>query len=84
MATRLSVVDVADWARHVFGVTFIVLTAGLILTAFFCWVRMRQSGGERVWLEAGMQSANGIATLALTYTLLGISLAASAVSPARN
>ena len=26
------------------------------------------------WTEAGLQAANGIATLALTYTLLGISL----------
>ena len=27
-----------------------------------------------MWLEAGLQAANGITTLALTYTLLGISL----------
>lgn len=74
MATRLSIGDVADWARHVFGVTFLVLTAGLILTAFFCWVRLRQTDGARVWMEAGLQASAGIATLALTYTLLGISL----------
>ena len=27
-----------------------------------------------MWLEAGLQAANGVTTLALTYTLLGISL----------
>ena len=30
--------------------------------------------GSEVSLETGLQAANGIATLALTYTLLGISL----------
>jgi uncharacterized membrane protein len=74
MATQLTAAALADWAQQVFGLTFIGLLAGLIFATFFCWVRLRHTSGSRVWLEAGMQSANGITTLALTYTLLGISL----------
>lgn len=73
MATSWSAGDVAAWAQRVFGATFIALMAGLIFTSIFCWLRLRQSGAK-VWLEAGLQAATGIATLALTYTLLGISL----------
>ena len=32
------------------------------------------AAGQAVWFDAGLHAANGIATLALTYTLLGISL----------
>ena len=74
MTTSLSAADVAAWAQRVFGLTFIALMGGLVFTSAFCWFRLRQSGGERVWLEAGLQAANGVTTLALTYTLLGISL----------
>ena len=57
------------------------LLAALILTTAFSWVRMRHDGKEGgnpdkrdFWFETGMQAANGVTTLALTYTLLGISL----------
>ncbi|MBL6928902.1 MAG: hypothetical protein ISR44_06990 [Rhodospirillales bacterium] len=74
LATSWSAGDVAGWAHQVFGATFIAIMAGMVFTAVFCWVKLRQTGGEHVWLEAGLQAANGITTLALTYTLLGISL----------
>lgn len=74
LATSWSAGDVAAWANRVFGATFIAIMAGLVFTAVFCWVKLRQTGGERLWLEAGLQAANAITTLALTYTLLGISL----------
>ncbi|MBE0529636.1 MAG: hypothetical protein IH626_02345 [Rhodospirillales bacterium] len=73
MATSWTTGDVATWAQRVFGATFIALCTGLIFTSIFCWLRLRQTG-VKVWLEAGLQSATGVATLALTYTLLGISL----------
>ena len=38
------------------------------------------SSGVRTWFETGVQSANAIATLALTYTLLGISLGIGSLS----
>ena len=74
MATSWTAADVAGWAERVFGATFIALTAGLIFTAIFSWLKLRQTGGAKVWLEAGLQASTGVATLALTYTLLGISL----------
>ena len=52
--------------------------AGLVFLAVFCWVRLREEKGDptcrEMWLESGMHAANGVSTLALTYTLLGISL----------
>lgn len=77
-ATSVEVADIAAWAWQVFGLTFLVLFGSLVFTALFCWTRMQRvgmSGDDReVWHEAGLHAANGVATLALTYTLLGISL----------
>ena len=77
-ATGHSVDGLAQWVLKMFGVSFLVLLTVLVLTVCFCWVRMvearhRQSD-RRVWSEAASHAANGTATLALTYTLLGISL----------
>ncbi len=78
MATSTSLDDIASWAWDVLGLTFAAVLAGLVYLALFCWVKVgkaRKIGTEvQPWLTAGVQSANGIATLALTYTLLGISL----------
>jgi hypothetical protein len=77
-ATSLDVGDIAAWAWQVFGVTFLALYTALVFIAVFAWTRVQQAGptevGNDVWHEAGMHAANGVATLALTYTLLGISL----------
>ena len=77
-ATRLTAAELAARSAEIFGTTFILLLIGLVLTALYCWVRMGREGdregGRQMWLEAGLQAANGITTLALTYTLLGISL----------
>ena len=73
-ATRLTAAELAARSAEIFGTTFILLLVGLVLTALYCWVRMGRAGGRQMWLEAGLQAANGITTLALTYTLLGISL----------
>ena len=51
-----------------------VVAGGLVFVAVYSWTRMLERPGDQVWLEAGLQAANGITTLALTYTLLGISL----------
>jgi hypothetical protein len=76
--TSIEVADIADWALDVFGVTFLVVYGGLSLTVLFCWTRQYQSAGDpvarHIWLTAGLHAAGGVATVALTYTLLGISL----------
>lgn len=72
---------IGNWALNVLGGAFVLMLAALILTTVFSWVRMRHDskiGGNPAkrdfWMEIGMQAANGVTTLALTYTLLGISL----------
>jgi hypothetical protein len=81
---------ITQWSFDVLGVGFLGLLATLIFIAAFALVRMkmyaprmlRQGFGTRqgcasrygYWLEVGVQAANGVSTLALTFTLLGISL----------
>ena len=78
MTTPMDVAQVVDWARRIFGIVFILMFAGLVYVALLSLVQVRaippHAPGHRSWFETGIQSANGIATLALTYTLLGISL----------
>lgn len=69
---------IAGWALDVLGIGFIVLLGSLIFLALLSLVRMHDTrAGEEardIWLETGLQAANGVTTLALTFTLLGISL----------
>ncbi|MHA1108793.1 MAG: hypothetical protein ACTSQV_06720 [Alphaproteobacteria bacterium] len=76
LMTSNSVVDIASWAREVLGWSFVAMLTGLVFLALYCWVRMLQmkGAGDEAWFEAGVQAANGVTTLALTFTLLGISL----------
>jgi hypothetical protein len=70
--------EILDWAARVLGGVFIGLLTTLILATLYCWQRLldRQMASvqRQAWHEAGLHAANGIATLALTYTLFGISL----------
>jgi hypothetical protein len=78
MATSISAGEIAAWTHRVLGLTFVSMLSVLIFTALFSWVKLSADGGrdaaDSVWLETGIQAANGVTTLALTYTLLGISL----------
>ena len=78
MMSSLSVFEITAWAHNILGFTFIALLGGLIFTALICWVQIahheEQTPADQAWLEGGIQAANGVVTLALTYTLLGISL----------
>ncbi len=78
-ATSLDAGAIMRWAREVFGVTFLVALSALVITALHCWMRLEAhavvgAAVDATRFETGLQAANGIATLALTYTLLGISL----------
>jgi hypothetical protein len=76
MATSLEAGEIMRWAREVFGITFLVALAGLVMVALHGWRRLEAAHGvvDQTQFETGLQAANGIATLALTFTLLGISL----------
>lgn len=66
---------IAQWTLEVFGVSFVALFSALVFVSLFSWVRMGQMPARRdFWLEVGLHGANGVSTLALTFTLLGISL----------
>ena len=74
VVSSVSLPEIVDWGRKIFGVTFLAFVGGLVFVAIYSWTKILERPGDRVWLEAGLQAANGITTLALTYTLLGISL----------
>ena len=73
-ATPLEPAQIADWAHRVFGWAYISLLGGLVLATLFCWTQMQRNLDRRVWFEAGMHTSSGIAILALTFTLIGVSL----------
>jgi hypothetical protein len=76
--------NILGWALNVLGLPFILLLGSLVFASLLALVKLYettsiQNAAERdsrrlKWLQAGQQSCNGIATLALTFTLLGISL----------
>lgn len=75
MITELNVRDIAQWLEQMLGISFLCLYAGLMGLALFSWNHVIKRGAnEDIWMETGIHAANGITTLALTYTLLGISL----------
>lgn len=78
MITETEVTQIVAWSEKIFGSLFLTLFCGLVYVAALALVRVSGKAlgepGVRTWFEAGVQSANAIATMALTYTLLGISL----------
>lgn len=76
----LDLSQVYGWLEGAFGPVY--LTSYLLLVGVALMAASRLSDPQRgsVWLEAGQQAAAGIATLALTFTLLGISLGIESLS----
>lgn len=76
--------SVTHQALDLFGSSFIILLSVLLFIVCFCWIRMVDNKFNKsvraVWTELAEHAANGTATLALTYTLLGISLGISSLS----
>jgi hypothetical protein len=64
-------------ARDTLGMLFIGLSAGLLLVTMMAIAKIRDPNQERgrktAWFQIGLHAANGIATVALTFTLFGIS-----------
>lgn len=76
--TEVQIGDIIEWSDKIFGGLFLSVFSALVYLSILAIVRVSgrtlAEPGVRTWFEAGVQSANAIATLALTYTLLGISL----------
>jgi hypothetical protein len=64
-------------ARDTLGMLFMGLSASLLLVTMMAITKMRdphlEHGSKSVWFQIGLHAANGIATVALTFTLFGIS-----------
>ena len=69
--------DLFAAAKDTLGLLFIALAVGLVLTVMIAAAKIRDTQLDRqlksVWLHIGLHAANGIATVALTFTLFGIS-----------
>jgi len=68
------------WLETAFGPMFIVLFSALVVLGVWSIVQLNNSKSAPIWYEVGLQAASGIATLALTFTLLGISLGIESLS----
>jgi len=62
------------WLLEVFGWGYAIFYGLLLGTGIGAWRRLLLSKEIEFWMELGQQAAGGIATLSLTFTLLGISL----------
>jgi hypothetical protein len=89
-ASSLPASAIFNWIVDVLGLGFVSLTMILILVSIFSGMKLLETRGEassdavdgfrRKWLLSGLQACNGIATIALTFTLLGISLGIGSLS----
>ncbi len=84
LLTRTTLEEAVTWSFEVNGIAFTALLVGLTLAAVYCWLRLRgrprNDPAAPKWLAAGLQAANGISTVALTFTLLGVTLGLSDLS----
>jgi len=76
---QLNLAEVFDWLDSAFGPFFLTTYLVLAGMAGCATLNLARKDGH-VWYELGQQSATGIATLALTFTLLGISLGIESLS----
>ena len=72
--TQMSLTQLLEIAERLFGISFVLFFSFLVALAVYSIHQIWTKQNTPVWTEVGLQTANGISTLALTYTLLGISL----------
>lgn len=73
------------WIANVLSWSFICLLISLVIACMFCILKITNIAPNDVqqcqyWQQLGLQSSSAIATLALTYTLLGISMGIGSLS----
>lgn len=79
-ATELSLGDILVWLEHFFSSAFIGIYTLLVTLGVYALIQLNQPEYADYWQEVGLQAGNAIATLALTFTLLGISLGIGTLS----
>lgn len=85
--TGMSPEFISEWAVGVLGFSFILFLAALLLAAVLAVLKVQRNRDRheveaQKWQQFGLQASSGIATLALTYTLLGICLGIGGLSDA--
>jgi len=78
--TQMPVLDLVNWLQNVFSWSFVIIFSGLFSMAVVAGASIKADKNNDFLYEAGLQAANGISTLALTFTLLGISLGIGTLS----
>ncbi|MFQ3207310.1 MAG: hypothetical protein ACI9IT_001465 [Glaciecola sp.] len=82
--TNMTLIDLLSYVEKLFSFSFVLLFAPLILFAGYAVVLVNRTDVDKeqkaFWFEIGQQSANGMSTLALTFTLLGISVGIGTLS----
>lgn len=78
--TNMSLTALLSWAQAVFGWSFALVFSALLIAGVIACQKLRKGANPYYWYEVGQQAANGISTLALTFTLLGISLGIGSLS----
>ena len=74
-----------EWLISTLGYSFLIITAFLTFMAIISIININNCENRRrkFWFETGLQVSNLISTLALTYTLLGISLGIGELSSSK-
>lgn len=72
--TELSISALFAWFERFFSSVFVVIYGLLVALGTYAIVQLKDLNYGNYWQEVGQQAGNAIATLALTFTLLGISL----------
>ena len=90
LSNNIAASDIFSLTVDVLGLGFIVLTLMLVFVSVFSSLKIMETRGNvasddtdafrRKWMLSGLQACNGIATIALTFTLLGISLGIGSLS----
>ena len=78
--TNLNALAIFVWIQERFTSGFLILLSLFLFSGVFGLLRLNGSTMDGFWQECALQSANGVATLALTFTLLGISLGIGSLS----
>lgn len=78
--TQMPVLDLVTWLQNVFSWSFVIIFSGLFSLAVVAGASIKAGKNNDFLYDAGLQAANGISTLALTFTLLGISLGIGTLS----
>jgi signal transduction histidine kinase len=71
---QMNLADLFVWLEKIFSWSFIFCYSLLLVIGIYAGVKVKTVTNKEYWYEVGSQVSNGIATLALTFTLLGISL----------